>query len=198
MSMVGGAKLIAALDDIADKTSGPSELRVGFLEDARYPDGTLVAQIAAMNEFGGTIQRQPSQVTIYRKVNAAGFLKSGRFVKRKNSNFATTHAVGAYTITIPPRPFFRTMISQSSPGWGADMANILKAAKFDVATTLGRMGKRIEGQLVASIKALTSPPNAASTVRAKGFDKPLIGGANDSGGGGVMWNSVDSEVVDGK
>jgi len=51
------------------------------------------------------------------------------------------------------------------------------------------MGELIQGELQGSIRDLTSPALAASTVRAKGFDKPLI----DSG---VMLRSVDFEVKD--
>lgn len=53
----GGAKLDAALRELAAKVAVPATLRVGFLENARYPDGTPVAMIAAINEYG----RPPTQ-----------------------------------------------------------------------------------------------------------------------------------------
>ena len=53
----GGAKLDAALRELAAKVAVPATLRVGFLENARYPDGTPVAMIAAINEYG----KPPSQ-----------------------------------------------------------------------------------------------------------------------------------------
>ncbi|MDR3534022.1 MAG: hypothetical protein P4L90_26080 [Rhodopila sp.] len=87
----------------------------------------------------------------------------------------------------PPRPYFRTMLKEKAPTWGADMGKVLVAANYNAVTTLGRMGELIKGQLVQSIKDLTSPPLAPSTVARKGFTKPLI----DTG---VMWNSVDYEV----
>lgn len=51
-SVSGGDKLEARLKALADKVSNPGTLRVGFLEGATYPDGTPVALIAAVQNFG--------------------------------------------------------------------------------------------------------------------------------------------------
>jgi hypothetical protein len=48
----GGEKLDAALRDMAARVAKPATLRVGFLSGSRYPDGTPVAMIAAINEYG--------------------------------------------------------------------------------------------------------------------------------------------------
>ena len=48
----GGKKLEAALREMAAKVAVPATLRVGFLENAKYPDGTSVAMVAAINEYG--------------------------------------------------------------------------------------------------------------------------------------------------
>jgi hypothetical protein len=163
-------------------------LKVGFLSGSTYPDGTSVAMVAAVNEWGGTIHRDAGQTTIYRKINASGgFLRKGRFVKQSQSNFATTHAVGAYTIIIPPRPFFRTMIKENAGSWGPDFAKLIKDRGYESETAMAIMGERIQGQLQQSIIQLTDPPNAPSTIAKKGFDKPLI----DKG---VMLRSVGYEV----
>jgi hypothetical protein len=87
----------------------------------------------------------------------------------------------------PPRPFFRRMIKQDAPSWGPAMTIILKNNKMNAAKSLGQMGMLIKGQLQQSIHDLTSPPLAASTIRRKGFDKPLI----DTGD---MWKSVDYQI----
>lgn len=197
----GGERLQAYLANIIESASTAKTVSVGFLEDATYPDGRSVAANAALQEFGGTIHRDAGSVTVYRRVAAAGthFLRNGRFVKRSQSNFASDHAHGAYSITIPPRPFFRNAIKKYGPQWGADMATIIKSVGFDAAKVLGLMGERIVGQIRQSILDTNSPPLAPSTIRAKsrgrvvkirgvlGPEKPLI----DSG---VMFNSVDKEV----
>ena len=192
MAMTGGDKLMAYLAKIdaglASAGSAPS-VRVGFLEGSTEADGTSIPMIAAVNEFGGTIQREAGTVTVYRKVAASGthFLRNGRFVKRKESNWSETHAHGAYTITIPPRPFFRNAIKAHGKEWGKNMGASLKENRFDAAKALVSMGQLIKRQIQQSIRDTNSPPNAPSTIRRKGFNKPLI----DTG---TMWNSVDYEV----
>lgn len=53
-TITGGARLDAALRNIGDKIGRAREVRVGFLESATYPDGTPVATVAALNNFGAT------------------------------------------------------------------------------------------------------------------------------------------------
>lgn len=48
----GGDKLEAALAKIAKNVTKAAVVEVGFLEDATYPDGTSVAMVAAIQEFG--------------------------------------------------------------------------------------------------------------------------------------------------
>lgn len=55
----GGAKLEAALAELAKKVERAGTLRVGFLEGATYPDGTTVAMIAAIQNFGAPARGIP-------------------------------------------------------------------------------------------------------------------------------------------
>jgi hypothetical protein len=48
----GGDKLAAALKSLSEKVSKASSVRVGFLEGATYPDGTPVAMVAAIQNYG--------------------------------------------------------------------------------------------------------------------------------------------------
>lgn len=141
----GGEKLAVALREMASKVAKPATLRVGFLENARYPDGTPVAMVAAINEGGAPSRGQP------------------------------------------PRPFFRRMIAKHVGEWPSAIGDLLKANEYDAAKTLDLTGAAIAGQLRQSITDLVDPPLAASTIRRKGFDKPLI----DEG---IMLASVDHEV----
>lgn len=188
----GGERLTAYLDKISKQlaaASGQPSVSVGFLEGATYPDGTSVPLVAAIQEFGGTINRPPGQITVFRKRAASGthFLRNGRFVKRKESNFSTTHAAPAHSITIPPRPYFRNMIKTNGPSWPKAMGTLLKSNDFNAAKVLGLMGQLIKGQLQSSILANTPPPNAPSTIARMGHSRTLI----DSG---TMLNAVDYEV----
>ena len=141
----GVAKLEQTLRDLAKDVENPATLKVGFLQGARYPDGTSVAMVAAINEFGAPSRGQP------------------------------------------PRPFFRNMIRDKSKEWGPALAVLLKANDMDAKKSLEQAGAAIAGQLRQSITDLTSPPLKPSTIRRKGFDKPLI----DTG---HMLASVDFEV----
>jgi hypothetical protein len=58
----GGEKLQRALAAIAKAVgTGAVTLRVGFLETAKYPDGTPVAMAAAINEYGAPRARIPAR-----------------------------------------------------------------------------------------------------------------------------------------
>ncbi len=48
----GGDKLEKVLAGIARKVAKSNSVKVGFLEGAKYPDGTNVAQVAFWNEYG--------------------------------------------------------------------------------------------------------------------------------------------------
>lgn len=190
-SVKGGEKLSRKLDEVGRKLGNPRSVRAGFLEKATYPNGTPVAMVAAIQNFGATIQRQSGQVTIYRKLKKDfTFAKGGKFVKRKVSNFATIHKVGAYTIIIPPRPFFTNMITQNRAKWPDMILALLKRTGGDAAKALQLMGMELAKEIKQSIRDTNEPALAASTIRRKGHTKPLIAS-------GHMFNSVDYEVVEG-
>jgi hypothetical protein len=141
----GGNKLSVKLAEINRAANNAHEVKVGFLSKAKYPDGTPVAMVAAIQEFGAP--------------------RAG----------------------IPPRPFFRNMIAAKSKEWPRAIANLLKSNDYDAEKTLTQTGEAVAGQLRQSVVDTNEPPLAESTIRRKGFDKPLV----DTG---HMLNSVDYEV----
>lgn len=191
MAVTGGDKLRAKLEEIARMAGKADVVNVGFLEGATYPEsegGLPVAAVAVIQEYGGTINVPEHMATINRNVNASGdFKNGGKFVKAEKANFQTQHLVPAHTITIPARPFFRRMIAANKADWGTQLGKIIKAADYDAATALGRMGENIKGQLQQSIRDTKDPGNAKSTIAQKGFDDPLVKS-------GHMLSSVDWEV----
>jgi hypothetical protein len=231
-SVTGGDKLQAHLKalagNLASAGSAPS-VSIGFLEGGSYPNGgPSIALVAAVNEFGGHIEREPNDPDegkgqiIYRslskrylkelasgvvergaffdKYGATGYLKQGRFVKAGKANLETKHYVGAYVINIPPRPYFRNMIKANAPTWGAAMAKLLVATKFNATRTLRVMGELIEGQLKQSILDLRDPTLAPSTIAKKSRGKvsalaKAIGGpAKPLIDTRIMFNSVHYQV----
>lgn len=57
----GGDGLERALDGIIRRLGTGDDLRVGFLEGSKYPDGTLVAQVAAIQNFGAPAASIPAR-----------------------------------------------------------------------------------------------------------------------------------------
>lgn len=52
ISLTGGDALEAKLAEIAARVSRSGTVRIGFLEGSSYPDGTSVAMVAALLNFG--------------------------------------------------------------------------------------------------------------------------------------------------
>ena len=180
-----------ALSDIKNKLGNNTHVNVGFLSGATYPDGTPVAYIAAIQEFGGKAEIPEREQTIYRSINADGsFRKNGRFVKKKSSNFATSHLVGAHDIVIPPRPFMRNTIANNQSDWPKLLSEALKKSGYNAINAVGVVGEGMVKQMQKEIIDMKTPPNSPATVRAKGFNNPLI----DTG---HMLDSVASEVKSG-
>ena len=61
ITLSGGEGLDRILESIARKIARPATLRVGFLENATYPDGTSVAMVAAINNFGAPEKGIPAR-----------------------------------------------------------------------------------------------------------------------------------------
>lgn len=91
------------------------------------------------------------------------------------------------TSRIPSRPFFRQMIAQKSPTWGASLAAVAKANDYDMPRAMALMGEGIGAQLQQSIIDFDAVPLSDATIAQKGFDKQLIDTA-------VMINSVGYQV----
>lgn len=132
VSIKGGSALEARLKELSAKVSKPATLSVGFISNATYPDGTSVALVAALNEFGVPSRKQP------------------------------------------PRPFFRSMIADKSPGWGKAIGNLLAANGYDATRTMEQVGAGIDGQLKQSIADFDAVPLSPRTIAAKGTDKQLV------------------------
>jgi hypothetical protein len=80
----GGSEMERKLKEMMDKLGDGTLLRVGFLENATYPDGEYVATIAAANEFGNPGNNQPPR-PFFRNMIAANSpawpLEVGKVIK---------------------------------------------------------------------------------------------------------------------
>lgn len=59
VTVSGGDKFDKAMADLARKIGKPGMVRVGFLESAKYPNGTPVAMVAATQNFGAPARGIP-------------------------------------------------------------------------------------------------------------------------------------------
>lgn len=93
------------------------------------------------------------------------------------------------TATIPARPFFRNTIAEKQDEWADNAASRLQQADGDVGKALALIGEDVKDDIVETIQNFREPENAPSTVKKKGFNKPLI----DTGD---LWQAIQSEVVE--
>lgn len=173
------------LRDLAERLGSGRVLKVGFLNNETYPDGTSLPYVAAIQEFGATIQIQAHTKELYFKQGKNGAI-GNKFVKKSKSNFAQEVNVGAYTVFIPPRPFMRNAIENDSGNWSKVFKEAIKRTG-SVDQALAILGEKVKESIQDSIRTFTDPPNAKSTIRKKGFDAPL----RDTG---TLLNHVAYEV----
>lgn len=116
--------------------------------------------------------------------------KSG---KSKKSN-ASIVEIGFYnefgTKDIPARPFIRTTADENRTKYVSlfkSEATKIFQGRSTTRRSLELIGLRAQADVRKKIKSIKTPPNAASTIRQKGSDNPLI---DD----GTMLRAVDFEV----
>ena len=76
------------------------------------------------------------------------------------------------TKRIPPRPFFRTTVSEQKKNWVLSVQNLMKMHN-NPQQVMGLIGEHMKGNIVQSIATWSDPPNAPYTIEKKGFDAPL-------------------------
>lgn len=188
----GGEKMRAYLEAIQASVANAKNVRVGFLEDARYPaeDRTerFLRGLDKLNSVGpfkaGT---KPSRLKGYRKRKKAQVgppepdTSEGLYVAQ------VAFWVEFGTKTAPARPAFRNMIRSNSGDWGGDLGNYLKTTHYDAARSLGLIGTEIQDQLKDSINEWPAD-NAPLTVKIKGFNHGWLDRS-------IALRSVDYEVI---
>lgn len=146
----GFATLNAALAEL-DGLEG----KAGWFETSRYADGTPVAMVAAIHEFGA-LTRGGAAAALYQGGEGSG----GR------------------SVYIPPRPFMRPTVAAKSTEWlalmGRGAAAVLQGA-MTAHDAMEIVAMKAAGDIAKTISEIDSPPLAPSTIRGKGFAKPLIG-----------------------
>ena len=174
MPVRGGARLKAHLLRARTAPGGVREIKVGFFQSARYPDGTPVTNVAAWNEHGTkkyTIK--PKKKKFLRFMGSKGTFVFTKLVKHPG---------------IKPRPFLRRGARGARRDVNALIANELDPVTGKISKVTGnRIGALVKRRIQKEIRDLRQPPNSPATIKAKGSSNPLI----DKG---FMRRSVDYEV----
>lgn len=142
----GGEKLAKLLKKMTRNVQTATGVNVGVLADAKYP-------VAYKNRVGHRISPMRTTTSV--------------------AQVAFWNEFGAPKAHVPARPFMRTTIAEKSPRWGDSLAYVLKASGYDAHRAFTSMGQGIQGQIKQTIANWSDPPNAALTVKIKGFNKPL-------------------------
>lgn len=167
---------MSKLTEMLDKyRKGPkAALKVGIMGDKTYPDGELVAYVGYVNEYGYKGMVPGRKQKIYHSVNADGSMRNdGRFVRAKKANLERIVDVPSYELNIPSRPFFRTAIALNKDQLKEIIAKAIREG--GVVYGMRIAGEFMSDKLKESVMTWSDPPNAASTIRHKGFNGPLRG-----------------------
>jgi hypothetical protein len=144
-----------------------------------------------MAEISGGDKLEQALQELGRKLGRGGAVKVGYLSGATYPSGQSVAMIGAIqefgSARIPARPAIRNMLAAKSKDWPASLAAILQHNHNDVPRSLQLLGEGIRGQWQTSIRDITEPPLAPSTVKRKGFSKPLIEH-------GIMLNAVAVEV----
>lgn len=152
-------KISRALSDRAKLFDG-AVAKVGIPAGKTYPDGTSIAYIAAVQEFGAdvpahTVRAKPGK-------SLAIPTKEGGTVYRKAANIPA--------MTIPPRPAFRLTRTFKARDWAKQMAEGAEAVvqrRLSLEGMLDAVGHIAAMDVVYTIANRVDPPLKPSTVEGR-------------------------------
>ena len=169
--------------DIDDQDMGMEAIVENYLDDsADFVDagifgdeGSDLLKIASANHFGATIQHPGGTPFGFRTQDDIDENKI-RFL-RKGTGALILGTTPPHDITIPARPWITTAMDNNENDY-ARLAEKLgrKISKGEISKpdALRRAGEQIKSDQQKSLLTGNWTPNAPSTVRRKGSDKPLI------------------------
>lgn len=78
------------------------------------------------------------------------------------------------TVHAPPRPFLRNTFANKNKDWSDLAQKLFVQSNYDAKLAFGRLGEVVVDDLKNAITSFDNPMNAESTVRKKGFNRPLV------------------------
>ena len=103
--------------------------------------------------------------------------------KPETVSIAAINMRGAPAANIPPRDALTPVLAENAARIRAANLAAMRAANRgkDVEVSLELLAADLEFALKRSVEDFSDPPNADSTVAAKGFNDPLVGEGSDGG-----------------
>lgn len=145
------------------------KLEVGWFEESKYSDGTPIGGIAAVQNYGGTINHPGgTPYFVSELAQRAVFLsKSSQWGQEMIERGLITKP---HTIVIPPTHFMENCIAKNKENWqklchDAWASVLLGNISHDKA--MEQIGMAIEGDVAKEIANGNYPPDKPSTVKAK-------------------------------
>lgn len=164
------------------------EVAVGFPRGGKaasltYDNGMSVLDVAVVNQFGADINH-PGGTPYIKEMTGNGLSSMGgaeykvRFVKKDDPRAARLPKTKPHRINIPARPFMdqgtEAMIADVKDEM-AEVARMANRREISAAQALKNVGAFGEKSIQEAITDGTYEPNAPSTIRKKGSNKPLQG-----------------------
>lgn len=184
------------LDELREKVK--TARRKHVVTGLTHAAGGEVITYGISNEFGARIKGRQGTITTYRRVNGDGNLaRNGRFVKRSKSNFSQVHSVTYKGHNIPARPFMRTYYDNNLDKIGKFAEQRFRDFLFKPGVSLdsvfSAIGLYVQNGIKNQIRTSKAwaVPNAPSTIKQKGSDKPLVDH-------GIMINNVTFDIRSGR
>jgi hypothetical protein len=179
-----------AIADVLKRYRNSKQLAIGYPigtsgTSTKYPDGTPVLLVAAVQNFGADIDHP----------GGTRFVVSGGKARFVSNDFVgpVMGVTKAHKINVPARDFMTQGGVRALEKTGPISAKLIKklnAGEMTIDQILDVLGPVAVAEFQQTIIDINDPPNAPSTVRKKGSSNPLV----DTG----LMNQTLTHIVRGK
>lgn len=172
-TVTGVQSTIDQLRNEIEKLVTDEVVTIGIHEDAgqHESDDITNASLGAIHEFGADINH-PGGTSYGFASKAAADRNEVRFLK-SGSGYAELGVTGPHTINIPARPWLNPGVDSGTEEYLKIIERALEAGE-PLDKALHQIGVVATGMVQKYMTELRTPPNAASTIKAKGSSNPLI------------------------
>lgn len=172
-TVTGADDAIDQLKRELEKLAPKEFVTIGIHEDAGNHDSDDItnASLGAIHEFGAEINH-PGGTSYGYASKAASERNEVRFLK-SGSGYMEIGVTGPHTVNIPARPWLNPGVDSGTQEYLKIIERALESGE-PLDKALNQIGVVAVGMVQKYMTELKSPPNAPSTIKAKGSSNPLI------------------------